>query len=226
MNPQDWTIYATRLPHQQLTYESVYTTIPLVVGTPLGGVLNDATGENISHLNPYYCELTGVYWVCRNTDHPWVGNAHYRRKWNEEDVRSSEDGVLYVSDACRFPHTLKRQFLEGHGFDAISITQEMARRKQIPLTEAQLEATWGGTVFHGCLMARGPQSYYRQFMDVLFACIDPIWADYGAQIRSMDGYNRRMIGFIAERMMTALILHAADFFPFPVRQSRVEFHPR
>lgn len=39
----------------------------------------DNSGENISVKNMQYCEMTGSYWVWKNTDHDWVGIEHYRR---------------------------------------------------------------------------------------------------------------------------------------------------
>ena len=47
--------------------------------------IGDDTGESISALNAYYNELTGLYWVWKNTDYKYTGICHYRRRF-ESDV--------------------------------------------------------------------------------------------------------------------------------------------
>ncbi|AEH62389.1 DUF4422 domain-containing protein [Zymomonas mobilis] len=49
----------------------------------LPGVIGDDTGENISKLNPMFCEMTAMYWAWKNapkTD--YIGFFHYRRLFN------------------------------------------------------------------------------------------------------------------------------------------------
>ena len=43
------------------------------------GLTGDNTGDNISSKNKYYSELTGLYWVWKNTQQEIVGSVHYRR---------------------------------------------------------------------------------------------------------------------------------------------------
>ena len=63
--------------------------IPLHVGREISqdlGYMGDNTGEHISDLNPYYGELTGLYWIWKNeTEADIIGICHYRRYFINED---------------------------------------------------------------------------------------------------------------------------------------------
>lgn len=60
----DLTIYT--LIHKHFTKPDDNMYVPLQVGTAINsplGYLRDDTGDNISALNGYYSELTGLYWI-------------------------------------------------------------------------------------------------------------------------------------------------------------------
>lgn len=64
----------------QMPEDSMY--LPLQVGAEGKenfGYKRDNEGENISKKNPYYCELTGLYWAWKNLTNDYIGLAHYRR---------------------------------------------------------------------------------------------------------------------------------------------------
>jgi len=56
---------------------------PLMAGNALvpenSSIQGDDTGENISTKNRYYSELTGTYWIWKNTRQEVTGTCHYRR---------------------------------------------------------------------------------------------------------------------------------------------------
>ena len=73
-------IVAAHKPYR-MPQDSMY--LPLHVGRALTdqdlGWQGDNTGDNISLKNPYYCELTGLYWAWKNLKADAIGLVHYRR---------------------------------------------------------------------------------------------------------------------------------------------------
>ena len=61
------------------------------------GFTPDNTSDNISLKNPYYCELTGVYWAWKNLQADYIGLCHYRRYFSvAKKVPKTEDDKFKV----------------------------------------------------------------------------------------------------------------------------------
>ncbi|KSU11655.1 hypothetical protein LMG8526HA_00494 [Lactococcus lactis] len=62
------------------------------------GYKGDNTGDNISFKNPYYSELTVLYWAWKNLKSDYIGLVHYRRFFTKRSAisRISKDKFQYV----------------------------------------------------------------------------------------------------------------------------------
>jgi len=70
--------------HKQSPYIKNECIIPIQVGRALSNTeleycIGDDTGDNISHKNKSWCELTAIYWAWKNDEADYYGLMHYRR---------------------------------------------------------------------------------------------------------------------------------------------------
>lgn len=65
----------------QLLHDSrlIHMHVGKALSTEDYGMQGDDTKDNISVKNPWYCELTALYWMWKNVDADYKGLIHYRR---------------------------------------------------------------------------------------------------------------------------------------------------
>lgn len=106
----------------------IYT--PIHVGKAISsldlGILGDDTGDNISHLNPYYCELTAQYWAWKNLhDVDYIGLCHYRRYFKTEITEENIDEIMSDCDIVLTRRiTLRTNIL--HWYSSCLIPEDIA----------------------------------------------------------------------------------------------------
>ena len=77
--------------HKKYTMPKDSMYLPLHVGAEGKedlGYIKDNSNDNISLKNPFFCELTGLYWAWKNLDAEYIGLAHYRRHFTNKILRS------------------------------------------------------------------------------------------------------------------------------------------
>lgn len=65
--------------------------IPLQVGAECkekinGYIQDNSKADNISSKNPYFCELTGLYYIWKHVSNDYVGLVHYRRYFTTKKI--------------------------------------------------------------------------------------------------------------------------------------------
>ncbi|MDM0818954.1 DUF4422 domain-containing protein [Clostridium perfringens] len=70
------------------------------------GYIGDDTGVNISEKNPYFCELTGMYWGIKNLKCDYIGLVHYRRHF-------AESGLGHIFSKDKFNYILSESSMKS-----------------------------------------------------------------------------------------------------------------
>ena len=87
----------------RMPQNSVY--VPLYVGAAgknITGYYRDDIGDNISLKNPYFCELTGLYWAWKNLDYDYLGVTHYRRYFTLKRLAGIRTGRSSVQEKMKY----------------------------------------------------------------------------------------------------------------------------
>lgn len=188
--------------------------VPLQVGHALRGTLHesylrDDEGEdNISEQNPYFSELTGMYWIwkqCRDTD--YVGVCHYRRfpvikEGGRERLMTEGDceRILKEYDLITTEKlTLHSNYYEGfavdHNLYDLQVTEQVVREKYPDYSECFERLVHSNQVYFGniCVM---PKGLYDEYCDWLFTILFEV--QRRIDVTGYDGYRKRVFGFLSE----------------------------
>lgn len=226
MHLEESIIYAVCIPGQKIRYSSRAPLTPIMGGACAlsteereelrkdGYVFDDEGQTFLSPLNSRFGELSAIQWIVNNAPQANIGNAQYRRNWIEPDSEWYDPETLYVPESAKFNCSLEQQFYGGHvAFDAPAITRDLANTGNWLFSRQEIDKIWAQNTFIGCNMARGPRGMYRLFMATLFNALFPIWEANKTKFLQIEGYDKRAIAFIAERLLTGMVLYRDKLFP-------------
>lgn len=185
--------------------------IPLQVGHSLHkdyGYLGDDTGDNISDRNPYYSELTGLYWIWKNyTDTDYLGLCHYRRYFlNAHGGLMSETDYMeilsrydvIVSRPRISEYDYRTVYARSHDIRNLDMTGEIIRNlypDYYPVFQTVISD-------HRCYIGNlfvASRAHFYSYCEWIF----PIFFALEKQIdvTCYDDYHKRVFGFLSEQLL-------------------------
>ncbi|MCM1182013.1 MAG: DUF4422 domain-containing protein [Roseburia sp.] len=186
--------------------------IPLHVGHAEAkedlGYRGDDTGDNISALNCYYAELSGVYWVWKNFHAAeYVGVCHYRRFLTDEagyafSEREYEalfrEYDIVTTKQLELPNSYHHGFSAHHGSGPLDETGNIIRERHPEYYDTFVRLVSGNKTYFGNIMVAPKalfDAYAAWLFDILFAL------QKRTNLTFTDDYHRRVFGFISEFLL-------------------------
>lgn len=193
--------------------------IPLHVGAEGKndlGYTKDNTGNNISSLNPYFCELTGLYWSWKNLDADYIGLVHYRRHFSNKkgkgfkavlaynDIKSYLGNVkIFVPKKRKYYiETLYSHYSHTHYEEHLTITKLIIEKKYPDYKQSfsnVMNQTYG-YMFNMMIMEKELFNQYCTWLfDILFEL------DKKVDRSKLDSFHARYLGRISELLFNVWI---------------------
>lgn len=191
--------------------------VPIRVGAEgkedMFGYTPDNTGENISHKNANYCELTGLYWAWKNLDCEYLGLAHYRRHFtmlngtnDRRDVLSldqarslfSDIGVVLPTKRNYWIETNYQQYVHAHHAEDLDETRKILEERYpgyIPAYDSCMKKTTGHRFNMFIMKKEIADQNCAWLFDVLFELEERL------DISTYSVNDKRVFGFVSERLL-------------------------
>lgn len=175
--------------------------------------LRDDTGLNISHKNPHYCELTGLFWVWHNTRDDYKGLVHYRRYFThrghiltEGEIRDflrDYDILLPRREPLRERAWQEFCLHSGHERDL------MLTRDAVGLVSGDMlpafDTVMAGHSLHLYNMLIASAEEFDAYCRWLFAVLTQV--ERGVDMTGYTPYEQRLYGFLGERLLNVWVTH-------------------
>lgn len=205
----------------ELPKDNVY--LPVHVGRALYpdkdfGYQSDAEGDNISIKNPYYCELTAIYWAWKNLNADYVGLSHYRRhfclKRKKDDwgsILTGEEAETLCKDYDLVLPKMRKLYIEtvyshydhtfdGRQFDNARLIISETCPEYLPFFDKAMHRRCEH-LFNMFIMKR---ELFNQYCEWLFPILEKLESYY--DLKSMNPFQARLVGRVSERLLDVWIM--------------------
>lgn len=174
------------------------------------GYTKDNIGDNISALNPSFCELTGLYWAWKNLDADYIGLAHYRRHFSLKKKKGKWDSVLTYNDIKPYLdkvkifvpkkrkyyiETLYSHYKHTHYSEQLDITKLIIREKYPECIDSfkKVMEQRSGYMFNMMIMKKELlNDYCKWLFDILFELQKRL------NMKELSAFQGRFFGRVSE----------------------------
>lgn len=195
--------------------------VPIQVGAALSSTQfpeftqdDSGSGPNISQKNPYFNELTAIYWARHNSDADVIGLVHYRRFFSQTRQKNlskilnatqlqsllEKTAVIVPKKRRYWIESSASHYRHAHHEMPLDVLREVIATQQPEYLEAfdrNMARTWAH-MFNMFIMRR---EIFNAYVDWLFDILFAVEARIQEDVETWDGYEQRVYGFLSERLL-------------------------
>lgn len=228
------TIYVVSHKHCHIPNRDAYKGI--AVGSlskkPPKGFISDQVGDNISHKNPSYCELTAIYWIWKNdVRSDIIGIEHYSRLFTQVDNRTK---IIKTEDISQLLQKYDLLLPEKRSWNR-SVAENyykggMGKEKDLDITKqviAKLEPEYlsafqkvmnGKSAFY-CNMFILKRPLFNSYCQWLFPILEEI--EKKIDVTDYTTAEKRVIGYLSELLLNVWVVkNAYSYYELPIMKPK------
>jgi len=187
------------------------------------GYIGDDTGDNISYKNPNYCELTALYWAWKNLSCEYIGLCHYRRYFShrcisrnlenkKKHILKKEDyekllikyDIILPKKRNYYIRTVRNQYNHAHYKKDLDMVENIIKEFYPDYISSfyKVMSSRSLYIYNMFIMKKFLfDEYCKWLFNILFMLEKRI------DISIYDNYNRRIFGFLSERLFNVWLLN-------------------
>lgn len=182
--------------------------------------IDEKVGANLSNLNPFYGELTGIYWLWKNQttkmkSNDLIGICHYRKLWLNKIFFKKQKW----STSSLYSNLLKAETLDKQNVESVQVQPIIFKNKtlledfkQIHQTEILSDSLnfldgenrslfykhLNNKIFYPLNMFVSRVDIFNKYCQVIFPWLEQCFK-LCEEKKLCVGYNKRLPAFLAER---------------------------
>lgn len=175
--------------------------------------LYDSIGENISEKNKSYCELTGLYWIWKNSKYKYIGLCHYRRFFvkyvgkplsSKNIIRKLKNKDIILPYKRQLKKTMYEEYAEEHYSKDLDNCENIIKQ-EYPEYLDSYKYVMNQKSMYFCNMFIAKKELIDQYCEWLFNILNKL--EKITDLTDYDDYQKRIYGFLAERLFNVWIYY-------------------
>lgn len=172
----------------------------------------DSTGDNISNKNSNYCELTGLYWIWKNSNSDVVGLCHYRRFFiskkskkimtEKEITENLLDYDIILAKRWKSLNNVYDIYKKNHNIEDLEKCKEIISEYYPEYCESFNKVIYGREMYplNMFICSKELINEYCMWLFDIFNKLEAM-----IDLSDRDAYQKRLYGFLSERLLNVWV---------------------